>query len=673
MLLAGSSASNTTPTQTTATATTATAVTKTMSTSETLSAARNRRTDTKTKDKKDPSNSKRSTAQSNSKTQAAASRSKQRREQKKKKKKKTSGTKLEVDNEIGQQRAIVARLRRENKSLEQELSLEKHLSAVTGRDAAQKEIEKLQSTGDKLARRIQQEKRRIEQLDQNIAETHEKIAKQKLRVGGANASKENARRLDKHIKLLESRLDNSLKKYNKSLAVNKDLRTQIDEARQERVIFDGVYKKLEWQLHANKKKVDELDNQAEVASQARDAAKKELRKITEDAEQARLDFEKHWRELGEEIQSDRAAKNKHQRDQTQLAVTNAQLGVDGDGTKGGSSDLRGDTKISSSTEITSKIAKSKWSIGKDKIHSALSMEKVKEYEEAFKKIQSATGIKDIETLVTQFIEAEDNNFALYSHVNRLSAEAERLESTITETRQEIEKYRGHGADTVNQRKRILKSVEKNLEVAEKKADAYADKHHEVTVILEKLREGVQRLFTRIGCYSTEVAEMLGDQGVVDKNIMQYLGIIEQRANEILHMHAASESGGQAAVQAILAGAGGGGGGSIASSARSSRQGSRRGTPNDPAARPHSMSKPTMAKGGVLSADYDTILGVGPSVQHAHKAIHVEPPNIEDGLEDFAPSERPIPREELQRKTQEDVTLLHRRVQQASGGSAARVV
>ena len=608
--------------------------------SEDLSASRNRRKNRKPN--KEEKRAKKTKPKSSTKTKEAASRSQQRLSQKKK----TSG-KLEVDNEIGRQRAIVARLRNENKSLEQELSLEKHLSAVTGRDAAQKEIEKLQSTGDKLARRIQQEKRRIEQLDASISETHEKIARQKLRVGGANASKENARRLDKHIKLLESRLDNALKRYNKSLAVNKDLRRDIDEARQERVIFDGVYKKLEWQLHENKKRVKDLDNQAEVASEARDAAKKELRKITEDAEQARLNFEKHWRELGEEIQSDRAAKNKQLRDQNQLGVINAQVGVDGDGTKTGSNDLRGDAVLSMSKTKASEIARSKWSIGKDKIHTVLSMEKVKEYEEAFRKIQVATGIKDIETLVTQFIEAEDNNFALYSHVNRLSAEAERLESTIAETRSEIEKYKGHGVDTVNQRKRMLKSVEKNLEVTEKKAEEYGDKHHEVLVILEKLRDGVQRLFTRIGCYSPEVAEMLGDQGVQDGNIMQYLGIIEQRSNEILHMHSASESGGQAAVQAILR--------ASADAGEFSRPGSKNGT---------GMSQ-KKSGAGVLS-DYDSILGSGPSMQHAHAALHVEPPAIDSFDEEDAAqvvgsmmagvaSERPIPREEMQRKTQQEMS------------------
>jgi exonuclease VII small subunit len=643
-----------------------------MSSSETLSASRNRRTDknprnkTRTAKKVNAGKEKHGAGTNNSASAAAAARSKQRREQKNKKK---SSGKLEVDNEIGRQRAIVARLRSENKSLEQELSLEKHLSAVTGRDAAQKEIEKLQSTGDKLARRIQQEKRRIEQLDANIAETHEKIAKQNLRVGGANASKENAKRLDKHIKLLEARLDNALKKYNKSLAVNKELRREIDEARQERVIFDGVYKKLEWQLHANKKRVKELDKQAEVASQARDSAKKELRKITEEAEQARLDFEKHWRELGEEIQADRAAKNKQNRDQNQLAVTNAQLGVDGDGTKGGSSDLRADTKLSDSRNIASEIARSKWSIGKDKIHTVLSIDKVKEYEEAFKKIQVATGIKDIETLVTQFIEAEDNNFALYSHVNRLSAEAERLESTIAETRQEIEKYRGHGVDTINQRKRILKSVEKKLENAEKKSEEFAFKHHEVSTVLSKLRDGVQRLFTRIGCYSPEVAEMLGDQGVNDGNIMQYLGIIEQRANEILHMHAASESGGQAAVKAIL----------VAASA-SSEYNSRRGTPTESSSKKISTKKAPEG-GDIPTKNYDSILGGGPSTQHVHKPIHVEPPDIdsfdaEGGLTLTGKiiSERPIPREELQRKTQEKILESQKlKASYALSGSVSQVV
>ena len=565
-----------------------------------------------------------------------------RRERKKKGSNGSSG-KLGVDNEIAKQRAIVARLRNENKSLEQELSLEKHLSAVTGRDAAQKEIEKLQATGINWPEEYSRKSAASSSL--MGLQRPEKITKQKMRVGD-EPSKENARRLDKHIKLLESRLDNALKRYNKALAVNKGLRKQVDESRQERVIFDGVYKKLEWQLHENKMRIKELDKQAETASAARDAAKDELRKITEEAEQARVDFEKHWRQLGEEIAADRAAKGKQQRNETQLNVVNAQMGVDGDGTKNGSTDIRRDNILSQRDAVQSEIAKSKWSIGKDKIHTALSLEKVKEYEEAFKKIQNATGIKDIETLVEQFIEAEDNNFALYSHVNRLAAESERLEQAMADVRGEIEKYRGQGANTVNQRKRILKSVEAKLEASEKRAEDYEYRHEEIIKVLDKMKDGVQRLFTH-GCYSPEVADMLGDQGVTDSNIMQYLGIIEQRATK----SSTCTRRPRMAVQKLCR--------LSFSSAR------RESVPGKGAAGATSRKlllavwKQSLEVPKSQKLNYDSILGVGASTQHEHVPINVEPPSIDafDAEDELASitgidSERPIPREELQRKTQE---------------------
>ena len=38
--------------------------------------------------------------------------------------------------------------------------------------------------------------------------------------------------------------------------------------------------------------------------------------------------------------------------------------------------------------------------------------------------------------------------------------------------------------------------------------------------------------SRLGCNSSSVEEMLGNQGVTESNMMQYLGIIEQRAIEV---------------------------------------------------------------------------------------------------------------------------------------------
>lgn len=56
--------------------------------------------------------------------------------------------------------------------------------------------------------------------------------------------------------------------------------------------------------------------------------------------------------------------------------------------------------------------------------------------------QEATGITDIEQLVNTFIEAEDQNYALFNYVNELNSEIEKLEEQIAEAKSEIDKYKG---------------------------------------------------------------------------------------------------------------------------------------------------------------------------------------------------------------------------------------
>lgn len=46
-------------------------------------------------------------------------------------------------------------------------------------------------------------------------------------------------------------------------------------------------------------------------------------------------------------------------------------------------------------------------------------EKVQMYGQAFEKIQQATGIEDIDQLVSSFISAEDQNYTLFNYVNEV--------------------------------------------------------------------------------------------------------------------------------------------------------------------------------------------------------------------------------------------------------------
>lgn len=52
---------------------------------------------------------------------------------------------------------------------------------------------------------------------------------------------------------------------------------------------------------------------------------------------------------------------------------------------------------------------------------------VKVIEDAFEQIKEVTGITSIEEIVTSFIKAEEQNYALYNYVNMLGTETDELE------------------------------------------------------------------------------------------------------------------------------------------------------------------------------------------------------------------------------------------------------
>ena len=64
-------------------------------------------------------------------------------------------------------------------------------------------------------------------------------------MGGVNAAANNQRLVEKQVRLLESRLDQALVKFNKCVSKNKRLREEIDALRGERVTYEKVYNKIE--------------------------------------------------------------------------------------------------------------------------------------------------------------------------------------------------------------------------------------------------------------------------------------------------------------------------------------------------------------------------------------------------------------------------------------------
>ena len=93
-------------------------------------------------------------------------------------------------------------------------------------------------------------------------------------------------------------------------------------------------------------------------------------------------------------------------------------------------------------ENNKKLVKSKWTFAKDRVSQGITAARVNSYAAAFATIAEFTGESDVEKLVEQFVDAEEENFRLFSYVNQLNSDIEKLEEQIAELTREIAERRG---------------------------------------------------------------------------------------------------------------------------------------------------------------------------------------------------------------------------------------
>jgi chromosome segregation ATPase len=426
---------------------------------------------------------------------------------------------------VQRQREMVETMKHENEVLRLELTRESRDARKATSSSGAADIQRLQDDAARYLKKIEKERSNIEELDRSIAQYQEKILDQKCRLGGVNAAQENNKLVQMQIRVLENRLDKNLMKFNETLGQNKALRMKIDEYRRERVVFDGIYKKLERELHEKKKEMAAIIEDSKNAYQARDKSQSELLALQQNADKERSAFESEFKEMGEMIRAQQAEVEKKRleqfdrKDDDMLTKNQLKDGASGKAITDGST----------------------WG-NNTGTAAPLSQENIHSYEDALLRIQEGTGIYDIDEIVTRFLEAEEQNFSLFNYVNDINTEIERLEHNISDMRNQIEKYRGQGMSTDTQRRKLAKDLQEKLERTKKQTEEYEVRYQTATRTITQLKNGIHQIFTRIGAANQSVDEMLGNQGVTETNMLQYLGIIEQRTSEILQQFAATQIG-----------------------------------------------------------------------------------------------------------------------------------
>lgn len=389
-------------------------------------------------------------------------------------------------------------------------------------------LQQLSEQREQLQMKMEQESDYANLMEDKLETTTKKIQvvrEDMSKHGGVNAAADNSKAVQKQIRILENRLDKALQKFNEAITANRSLREQIDTLRRERTVFDDIYRKLENELQQKKKEMANIIDQANAAYEARDSAQAQMAALKQQADKEHAEFEKEWRELGRLIDNDKRMK--------EFMRTKVR----------GSKEETRTQEVGANTEdrARKKIARNAWDTAKSLVTISASQEKVSSFEEAFWKIQAATGICDIDELVQNFVHYEDQNFSLFRYNNELSAEVEKLEQSIIDYREEFVQLSGtSGRKEDLEKSAILQTLEDKWNDIDKKAVHYEVKYQESQQTLAHVRAGVESIFRRIGCSAEDLPSGCGST-ISENNMSTFLAIIENRAGELLKLYDALRS------------------------------------------------------------------------------------------------------------------------------------
>ena len=250
-------------------------------------------------------------------------------------------------------------------------------TAIPERDyGPEAEIARLQAQADAFTRKTELEKRAVRDLEKEVETMRSRVETQRKKMGGLDAAQRANNQIQKKIKMLETKLDKSLCRFNEAKSHNKTLRLTIDNLRKERAVFAEVYRKLEKDLDAKKADMGVIVEESDRAYEARDRAVAEMAKLKMQADKEQASFENEWRELGKLIEHDRKMKE-FMRNRRKVNEDDGKLGT---------------LSLEEEKKLKKKIIKGNWGNIKTKARQNTVQTKVHSYTEAFEKIKAAAGI-----------------------------------------------------------------------------------------------------------------------------------------------------------------------------------------------------------------------------------------------------------------------------------------
>ena len=385
----------------------------------------------------------------------------------------------------------IAKLMVEKQKLEDKQQISSHVNQSDS---------KVETLKNKILQEVEEKK----SYDDKIAEIHNDFLTIKSEMGGLNATQALQERYQKHIRILENRLDKANQKFNDSIEYDKKLRAEIDKLRKERYFFENIYKKLEKELEKVRKEISKNLEDAYDNYEQRDMNQETF----ENLKAQMIKKETEYTNILSGIANDLNIRNSRKKTQEKK-----------------------DSKDNEENNILTKNFQKKIKSEQYEQQQENLNDRHQNLKYKFEKLAEFTEQEDVGQFCEQFKKNVQKNYDLFQIISRISSEAKQLDSEIKDIEQEINLFKkDKNSQQGIEKYTLISELKTKTQKLLQKQEQYENDYKSYCEHFKQIKNDIFSLFTNLNCDKklTEEEQLDFKDGVEENNVLRILALIEKK-------------------------------------------------------------------------------------------------------------------------------------------------
>ncbi|CAG9333282.1 unnamed protein product [Blepharisma stoltei] len=275
----------------------------------------------------------------------------------------------------------------------------------------------------------------------------------------------------RQIRILENRLDKAMIKYNEAQSIRKTYEQIVKQLKEERVAYDNQLAAIERSLKGKEHDFEELLLLSHDAEHAKETSEAELCRF-----EAQITVERMTREKNVEEKKDEVTQRIEMTQKLEIAERK-KAGKDEQESKGFMSRLSA-------------------GIANEAFHHQQAREekqKIKDYEDAFRRIKESTGVTDVNEVIQKFMTQEDTAANLENLRNEHQKKLEQLNKQKQDLKRLVDSLKYSAVSETESRKHF-DDLEEDVSKASVKYDKNKAKFQRLMSIITNVKAGIEHIF-----------------------------------------------------------------------------------------------------------------------------------------------------------------------------------